>query len=417
MLNVAAYGCIAIVATYLGFKSDYRLLFAILFIRIFCDGAYTIPVGSLPPVNNLLGLLVIFLSLGLVMRQGKPLTGTVFILFLLAISAGFASFGPAGNSAWDYYLKATSFILWWVAVRDLPGLNLDKLLWFLTTLGVFSSFFSLWQFATGQNVLLVDGALRIAGLLAHPNSAALVYSISICCGIALVSRSKKKLIPAVFLVLLVTALALTISLMGLATVGVILLTYFSFSYKSGKRRVNNVAIVGMFFLLSLFLLSPLATQRLVSFLPSSNTTTFGESNSLQWRLGRWQELLPYWQGNPIFGMGYGSSTSGSLLQGYPPHNDYLRILVDLGLVGLTVAIFAASKFLFDLSSSSLEGQNSDVLVSARVARAIFVGFLVNCFTENTFTYAIPVYMLGLAVGFVYWGKREFQISKREKIMD
>ncbi len=66
---------------------------------------------------------------------------------------------------------------------------------------------------------------------------------------------------------------------------------------------------------------------------SSDPNTPRHVNSLEWRFRYWGEVLPLAAQNPLTGVGLGSS-SQELDSGKAPHNDYLRSLVELGIVGL-----------------------------------------------------------------------------------
>jgi O-antigen ligase len=63
----------------------------------------------------------------------------------------------------------------------------------------------------------------------------------------------------------------------------------------------------------------------------------GDNNSFNWRLAQWYMLLGHWKEQPILGYGLGLSiqVAGN---GYLPHNDYVRFLVEGGIVGLSTVI-------------------------------------------------------------------------------
>ncbi|MEP0885302.1 O-antigen ligase family protein [Trichocoleus sp. ST-U3] len=68
----------------------------------------------------------------------------------------------------------------------------------------------------------------------------------------------------------------------------------------------------------------------------------GDNNSFNWRLAQWHLELTRWRQYPIFGYGLGLSVEAAG-NGFLPHNDYIRALVEGGVVGLTtfLGFFAA----------------------------------------------------------------------------
>ncbi len=61
----------------------------------------------------------------------------------------------------------------------------------------------------------------------------------------------------------------------------------------------------------------------------------GDNNSFNWRLSQWYLELSRWQQYPIFGYGLGLSLQAAG-NGFLPHNDYIRALVEGGIVGLVI---------------------------------------------------------------------------------
>lgn len=57
------------------------------------------------------------------------------------------------------------------------------------------------------------------------------------------------------------------------------------------------------------------------------------TGSIGWRLSYWQEVLPLAERNPLTGIGLGV-TQLQTEEGAAPHNEYLRFLVETGVVGL-----------------------------------------------------------------------------------
>jgi O-antigen ligase len=80
------------------------------------------------------------------------------------------------------------------------------------------------------------------------------------------------------------------------------------------------------------LLMPRTLERLTNIVD-----TTGPANSTQIRLEIWSFALPLWQSKPILGFGWGAFQA--LSNGVYAHNDYLRVAIEAGIVGLAAFVF------------------------------------------------------------------------------
>lgn len=118
---------------------------------------------------------------------------------------------------------------------------------------------------------------------------------------------------------------------------VVLFFYFlRFVYSSVKeKRINKISI-GLFIFLS-FLIPLIIIVSVSDKMAASSVFGFISQKKDIQRVLIWQNALFRWRDNPIWGVGYNcwrALTSDSLRIEYVTHNDFLRILVDLGLVGI-----------------------------------------------------------------------------------
>lgn len=71
-------------------------------------------------------------------------------------------------------------------------------------------------------------------------------------------------------------------------------------------------------------------------------TTYDGTDSLRWRLNLWGQTFNYFLSRPIFGYGLGSFyalSSAASSEYAPAHNDYLRLALEVGIVGLGAYLF------------------------------------------------------------------------------
>jgi O-antigen ligase len=119
----------------------------------------------------------------------------------------------------------------------------------------------------------------------------------------------------------------------------------------------------------------------------------GDNNSFNWRLSQWYLELNVWQHYPILGYGLGLSIPAAA-NGFLPHNDYIRALVEGGMVGLVVFllfIFAQIMRLVWLIRNAPPGSAQRNL--CLVLMAILLALPVAMITENIWSHTML---------FLYW---------------
>jgi O-antigen ligase len=171
------------------------------------------------------------------------------------------------------------------------------------------------------------GVSRVIGPFAQSNVFGRYLMLMIVMGVALypgINRRYRPLLAAVVtgssvcLLFTYTRSALVGAVLGLVVVGVLL----------NRRVLVWMMVIGAVTLL----LVPGFAGRFTE-LVSPRADDPHPGNSLGWRLGYWTEVLPLVKKNPITGIGVGQ-TQFFTEQQVQPHNDFLRALVETGVVGL-----------------------------------------------------------------------------------
>jgi len=104
----------------------------------------------------------------------------------------------------------------------------------------------------------------------------------------------------------------------------------------GLFRFRIFLIVSLTALILFYAVSPAIQERVNSLVP------FSASDSTVWRLDLWRDALSYAQARPLTGYGAGTATivigqnRSYLLGSSEPHNDYIKILLELGILGLII---------------------------------------------------------------------------------
>ncbi|MDR6199297.1 O-antigen ligase [Microbacterium sp. SORGH_AS428] len=404
-MNEFAIAVVSIVVAVVAFPliarfAGAKLLLALFLLRVVVDGAYTFSLGSLP-ITSVLGILLLVVGVALTLQGRRGVGMLAFALTFLAISTAFGAATLGGDVVWPYFLRIAAIISASFGFLNVsPRPRLTTIAGVVELAAVASALVTYVQVATGTS-LLVDGLARPAGLMAHPNSAALLYGAGILAAIFGLSHGRRKLIHGIAGLVIAGAVIVTGSLGGIASITVMLLAYVFVSGTLPSRL--RIATAGVTVALVLvFVFSPLGSERLAEL---SNLDLSGQrasTNSLEWRVSKWRILLQIWEGNRVFGVGYGVATSGSLIEGgFAPHNEYVRALVDTGIVGLVVALVfavAGTIKLVRIASRSDQPQVNDM---AAVSAALLIGMLINSASDNTFTYAVPTLVLGMTAATVF----------------
>jgi len=131
--------------------------------------------------------------------------------------------------------------------------------------------------------------------------------------------------------------------------------------------------------------------------------SFGDGNSLNWRIAQWSFLIQAWQESPILGYGLGSSPNLTYFTGYYAHNDYVRFLSEEGIVGLGLfLLFMFVQFirLFQFYRLSPPGSKQGNLAS--VMMAVLIAILVGMTTENIWNHTTLFFYWWLMFATLGW---------------
>jgi O-antigen ligase len=190
--------------------------------------------------------------------------------------------------------------------------------------------FGLFELATGEGVEL-GGFTRVKSTFTHPNPLAIYLTILIVTGVALISRVRGIRLAAALpplaagLVVLVgtyTRSAWIAVVAGLLVVGIL-----------QSKRLVALMWVG---LIAVVLIAPSTAARFQDL--GENTRPSGQpANSLIWRFEYWTAALQQ-ADNPVTGIGLGG-VSVSTQEAKEPHNDFVRVFVETGLVGLAAYLW------------------------------------------------------------------------------
>ena len=255
-------------------------------------------------------------------------------------------------------------------------------------------------YRAGQAESLVVGeGSRIFGTLGHPNGFARLLFLFIALTLWKLECTKKRRFWIVLLCILIFFFVTTQALMAIGLFGIFLIVRFGQNI-SFSRLIGGVILFALF--IGLFASTEFGRQRLSSIADTpllnpdislSDAVLLSEGNSFNWRIAHWTYLLQAWQKYPILGYGIHSSRAIPIFHMYA-HNDYVRALVEGGIVGLiTFLAFLGVQFQRVLYLYTKAPSKSDLHRLCSVLLAILIAFFLGMATDN---------VLSNTVVYFYW---------------
>ncbi len=241
---------------------------------------------------------------------------------------------------------------------------------------------------------LASEGSRIRGTIGHPNGFVTLLLLFIGLTWWKLKQSRQSLLWLLLLGLLAFFYVSTKALFGLMMVATFVVVLVA-------PRLSPVNLIGgilfVVLVLGLFASSEFGRERLSSL---ANTPLLNpdidvsraillsgsDNNSFNWRIAQWYSLLNAWRQQPILGYGLGLSTH-LVTNGLLPHNDYVRALVEGGIVGFVtflVFLVAQGVRLVQLMLSAPRGSAQRDL--CEILFAILLAIPVGMITENIWSH-------------------------------
>jgi O-antigen ligase len=380
---------------------------ATLWVRVLTDNISS-PDSRHSPSLNLSGViatLFILVAVALLLRERKGVLPAILVALWLCVWTAIAigTRGASAETLREGVREASIIALALIVANSRGSLTVSIATRLIQLAGFLPAVLALYQLATHTG-LDVDHNIRSNGTFAHPNSAAMFFAIAATASLWRYLDDGRRRTDALLTALFAAALVATFSIDGLIAL-VFMLTTFG-ALHAGALRVKAVpyAVAGLAVLA--FFVSPLGSQRIAN--ESSTNVAAAESGepntSLAWRLTKWKLLLSMWESAPIFGHGLGTTITEEPLPdnkfaGNLPHNEYIRYLVETGIVGLGSLLSALALLVRGLiRKRKVAGTSEPGSVSAAtLALVVIVGCLVNAAADNTFLYSTASYALVLLV--------------------
>jgi O-antigen ligase len=394
----------------LGAASDLDLVIVpflgvLLLLRVLTDdlsGPDTQNSGSLN-VSGAIAVLLILVGACLLLRRRRGVRATIFAVLWLCLWTAIAvdTDGASTETLREGVREASVVALAIIVYNSRGAVNVSVATRIVQLVGIVPALLALGQLAThtGRDVA---GEFRSYGTFAHPDSAAMFFAIAATVSLWRYLETGRRRFDALLTVIFVGALLATLSLDGLATLIAMLIAYGALRPASVQGKLIPYAAAILVALA--FFVTPLGSRRIVN--ESSTrlrTAESGKANSsLAWRLDKWKMLVPEWERSPVVGRGLGTTVTGrrvpgNQFAGEAPHNEYVRYLVETGIVGLGILLWALTILIRRLVRKRRIAGVSDAgaVNRATLALVIVIGCLVNSLAENTLLNSPTCYAVAL----------------------
>lgn len=361
-------------------------LYFLIFLRPVFDIFYSEPIivfGKNIKFSFIIGGITLFFASYIIHNnfdkfKKLPLLIPISLFLLVAFASSFAS-GHIAIGLTECFRLLSIFSLFALSfILTDSTKDFIRVIKIIAVSAIIPSLVALYQFVTKTGMSLPFEWIynRIYGTFAHPNLFAyyLVISITITLFIYLISN-RKRINNLMFILLLpffTTMLVLTFTrgawlalLMTVALIGII--------------KFRKLLVISFFVLLVLFVSSESVNTRVRDLIPSNN-----QYSSIDWRIRLWEDSINYVQEEKLLGHGTGYAKElilqkrGESFGSSDPHNDYLKIALENGYLGLGAYIL----IIFFLFSNLLSKYRKAELANFKVLILLTIGLTFSLYTMS-----------------------------------
>lgn len=378
-------------------------LVAILALRPGLDDIAQEELGLFQPVSTigllLLGVSTMWLTSRIRNNTLQPISSISKVFaayaFTITLSAP-ASISPVTSMTGA--LKLWSAVALFIVLEQLYQDNRDSIWAFLGAaavgLGIPIGTAIVQALGTGS-VDKVTGLIRIDGPFVHPNPFAtyLVIATLTATAIFLGSTGQRRIAAGLVVGACAPVIMLTYARAGW---GALLLGLILIGRKLDRRLFAGLLLAGVLVIAA----NPSTLARLSDLTAEDDPTiTYENPNSMEWRIGYWQEIMPLGYRNPVTGIGLDMVETQTSVQ-LPPHNTFVQAFVEAGILGFT-GLVAVCLAMGRLIMWGLRRPASRIDTSLAVgSAAASLSFFVQLFTENLLTGVVPLWYLLLTVSWL-----------------
>tara|TARA_B110000037_G_C17051835_1_gene478091 strand:- start:115 stop:1386 length:1272 start_codon:yes stop_codon:yes gene_type:complete len=349
-------------------------------------GLLTFDLGGLVNVLTTMMGLVYFLVLWRNPFKGRSLTWPYLVfLGLFAVSLPWA---PDFRQGIRFVTRLMAPFVTYLIISDLLDFKMvRRVIQAMYVSSIIPITYGFFEFFIGGGNHVTEGYVRVQSCFNHPAHFSMYLMFMFCLAYAtfLSGKSKNSTLLGLYIGLIVFLLIATytrISWLGT----IVCFVYLSWVY--GRRRYAILAAIMGALVLPVLggeILSRM--QDIESFLTSDDL--LDRNNSMGWRFYFWSNLIEAWKESPWIGFGTGSSiVFGKELMGVwtSPHNGYLRVLYETGIIGLAAFIWVLGTMINQALRLLRQELDEDIKLIAHIYVTMMLGYIILNLTDNILEY-------------------------------
>ncbi len=360
---------------------------------------FGLPIGALP---SILLLPIAFLNAAF-RKKYQLLTEHVILLYLLLL---FSVLSIYNSSNYTDSLEAIIKLLVGIGMFLLVYNGIDNMkkvrlmLWSFTVSTVVPILFGFYEIISGNYGLVRPSDVdRVSSVFGIANAFGIYMSIAMIAILMLFLLEKTRKNKGFLLVLLVLLVVLQVFSLNRGTwISLFLGTLISSMFYKRKIQFRWFVIAGMLVVI-LFAGQIITRFSKIDYVDESGRT----HNTFKGRVEYWKAIIPLILENPIIGYGIGTSevvTAKLLKNAIPPHNDYLRLALDIGVPGAMIYMLF---LFFELRRNFKKALSKDLWQINYPMFILVIYFIVISTTQNIVYTAInfPMFMAMVGLSLKY----------------
>lgn len=311
------------------------------------------------------------------------LPGIRLLLCLIALTLVSVLFSPVKYVSMQDWLRLLSMFIVYVLAANIfvSQSRIKTLLVFIVLSSMFPVIYAIYQSINDLGIHSGIDLVRISSTFAHPNPFAFFLDIMIALSFVTFMvglRNKKShgfLAIAAFGILILQLIALYLTQTRGAWIGLLMIVILA-SWYYNKR----IMFLALLVIIPLVFLVPGILNRFSDIYAPANGAAL---SSFWWRIDFWNQYYGLIIDKPIFGHGIGSFSYYA--EGMFAHNDHLRLLVEVGVVGwlIYLAIFFA---IIKNAVNALKVVDVELFKALLISLiAIVSAYLLMSFSDNIIT--------------------------------
>lgn len=354
--------------------------------------------GAVDPAAAVGAVFVTTSGLWLLMRYAvgdwvKPSPPTKALLALGAASVASAAFSPMRVAAAEGASRVLSGVLMFAVVEQLLARSKDpyRFIGALFAAAVIPMAVGYGQLITGTGASLRTEAGRVYGTFAHPNVFAsfLVTVMLLALALALGDRGRFRRLAV--LVLLCAGPLLLFTYTRAAWLALVAGALY-LGFRLDRRVLWALALV----VATVVAVAPSIVERVTDVTTTEEVHHDAPTNSLEWRMQYWGEVLPLAADAPLTGVGV-DVTHRLTATELPPHNTFVQAYVETGIFGAAALVAVVVTFAAHLRRRLRQATTDLELLAAVAAISVAIAALMAAPSQNLLSRTSGYWYLAVAM--------------------